>query len=843
MAKQRPPKHERSAKAQVSIQDPLQVQSLLKQQKYRQALDVLHTIQRSQPDFTIQPSEAEIWLLRGKQEFQKGDFKQASSSLRRALQLGLNGESHYWLAKTMLSLNQLNEATTLIQTAFEDGSLPKDYSICYPKLALLKGDTATVEQLLNTQAKRFSAAQQHWLRGVLALKAQQPEAALTEFQKVKRPVTPGDHPEIWQIYARQALQQWDAASSQLGLEIQSQFTGELSRLQPTYTQHPILQRLALLQQLETGQPPLKQMQVSGDDGVSAEIWNILAMLELIQQNNLHEAAHALLQVNRRSNQFPELASLRSSLLMQAGEQALMQGEAGCAVQFWQQVQREQDFNPQLAVNLLKALDLNGDYQELQRLLTRLIKWLEQDFKQHPKNWPSERSKAALVYAHCQLADTWMALHRARAALGELRTAERLDPNSPEVIGRHGLLAVLDENYEEAIPLLTQALEGGCRSEEVYQTLIDTLQDRGDSEAAIEARRRFGKKFGDLNPEANTELPAWIEALSTHHYPLFRRLVKEGNEQDPAMRACQIFINAAGELTPGSKIPLHQTRAIQEWNRLLNDLSAKEQVPTLQAIALAIILFAKREKGIAALINQYMARLIELANRQPEARMAYLMLLAVKERDSKKLEIPLEFYLSSQPQPGNALALIQLQARLYTPRNLQNPILRPFLDTALQQEPQNPLLLLAKATTYPANSPSYQQFKQQGFEIARRLQNAKALQAFRQEEAFLNAQMTQEFLPNLEAIDSMEDIDEFLESMIRKLLGSKIPPNELKRMLPQLKQMMMNDLPSGLDFESELGFESELDFEDDEDFSFGFGSPSRKLSPPPSRRSPNCRQRR
>jgi len=50
----------------------------------------------------------------------------------------------------------------------------------------------------------------------------------------------------------------------------------------------------------------------------------------------------------------------------------------------QRLQREQDFNPQLAVNLMKVLELNGDYQELQRLLTRIIKWLEQDFKQRPK---------------------------------------------------------------------------------------------------------------------------------------------------------------------------------------------------------------------------------------------------------------------------------------------------------------------------------------------------------------------------------------------------------------------------------------------------------------------------
>jgi len=54
------------------------------------------------------------------------------------------------------------------------------------------------------------------------------------------------------------------------------------------------------------------------------------------------------------------------------------------------------FNPQLAVNLM-ILELNGDYQELQRLLTRIIKWLEKTFKQRPKG--HKRYKAALVYAH------------------------------------------------------------------------------------------------------------------------------------------------------------------------------------------------------------------------------------------------------------------------------------------------------------------------------------------------------------------------------------------------------------------------------------------------------------
>lgn len=829
MAK-RTPKGNASSNTAASPQTQLETElkSLLKQKKYRQALDEIHKVQRSQPDLEITPSEAEIWLLRGQQEFQKRDYKQADSSFRRALQLGLAGEVHYWLAKTLLARDQLDGAISLIQSAFEDGSLPKDYSICYAKLLLLKGDTATVEHLLNKQSKRLPAAHQHWLRGVLALKAEQSEAALEFFQKVKRPVTAGDRPDIWQIYTQQALQQWEVAALKLGLGIQTTNMWGFPLGKPTYAGHPILQRLALLQHMETGQPPLEQMQFSLDNQVSSDLVDILSILEFIAENNPHEAAHTLLKLDRHSSKFPELAAIRPALLALAGQQSVAEGEMSCAVGFWQQLQKEQPFDPQLAVNLMKALGLNQDYQELQRLITRIIKWLEQDFKQNPQNWSEERRKAALVYAHCRLADTWMVMGRERTAMGELKTAERIDPKSPEIKGRHGLIAVLEERYEEATQLLTEALEEGCRYPEVYTVLIKTWRNLGNSEAVQEVRRRFGKKFGDLTPELDVEVLPWVDALSTKDYSLFSHLVQGGSDRDPAMRACQIFDDAVqGEPTGSGKVSLDQTQAVQEWDQLLKQLSTKEQVPTLQAIALSLLLFAKREKGIAALITQYMVKLFELGTQQPEAKEAHLVILALKERDSKKLQIPFQTYLNTMPQPGNALAQIQLQIRRYTQNILQDQILRSFIDDSLKREPQNPLLLLAKATTFPPSSPKYEEFKQQGFEIARRLQDAKALQAFRNEEAFLNAQTVQEFLPTPDAFGnfSLSDMDDLLENMIRKMFGNQIPPSELKRMMPELKQMMMNSMPP--------------DFgDDDDDFEFDFGSPFGFMpppSPPPRRK--------
>jgi tetratricopeptide (TPR) repeat protein len=803
--------------------------SLLNQQKYRQALDEIQRVRRLHPDITLTPSEAEVWLLRGKQEISNSDFKQAETSLRRSLQLGLVGESHYWLAKALLSLNRLDDAIALIQPAFEDGSLPKDYSICYAKLLLLKGDTAAVEQLLKKKSN-FWAAQQHWIRGVLALKAQQPEEAIALFQKVKNPATPGDRPKTWQVYTQQTLQQWDAAAAQLGLNVSLNPFGRFS-LKPPYTTDPILERLALLQHFKTGKPPLEKMEFTSDDETLSEALDLANVLEYIEEDNLHEAAHVLPNLDRASKTYPELAVLRPALLTLAGQQAMQEGAMNCAVNFWQQSLREEGFKPQLAVNLMKVLDLDGDYQELQRLVTRIIKWLEQDYKNNPQNWTEKRYKEALVYAHCRAADSWAVVGRRRTALGELKNAERIDPRSPEIIGRHGLIAVLDGKLEEATRLLTEALEGGCRYQEVYVVLIDTWKKLGNSAAATEARRRFGKKFGDTTVETEVELAPWEDALLTGDYLFFSRLVQERSDRDPGTRACQLFVEAAGELTPGRKVSLDQTKAVQKWDELLKGLTPPQQVPTLQAIALCIHLFAKREKGIVALLGQYMAKLLELEAQQPEARAAYLVLLVLKERDPKKLEMPIQFYLSRQPQPGNALAQIQLQMRRYTQTVLQDQILRPFLDEALQREPQNPLLLLAKATTFPLGSTNYEKFHQQGFEIARRVQDAKALQAFREEETVNSAKLAQDFLPHPDAIDSfdMADMDQMLEKMIRTMLGGKVSAAELKRVMPQLKQMMMNDMPPM--------------FGDDEndDFGFPFGFPFGGFVPPSNK--PPKRKRR
>ena len=618
------------------------------------------------------------------------------------------------------------------------------------------------------------------------------------------------------IYTQQRLGHWTAASSLLGLQTTSAWG--FSLVEPKYLKHPLLQRLALLQRLETGAPPLMPSDLQQGDRTLQAAVTAISLLQLIERDDFHNAAHALLNQDRRSQSFPELAALRTPLLIKAGQQALQQGEPECTEAFWHDALAEAPFNPQLAVNLRVALHLNESFQEEQRLLTRLIKWVEQDTKQNPQNWSGDRASRTLANLHCYLADVWMALGKNRTAMGAVQQAERLAPTSPEVIGRKGLIAMLDDHNDEAIRLMTHALEQGCRSGEVYAGLLNCWDEVGNPQAKLEARRRFGQKFGDLNPEAEIEFAPWLDALYTQDYAFFSQLVKHAEKPDPPLQALQIFVKAVqGVPNSGGRVSLNQTQAETQWTALLKPLAGEQQIPTLEAIALATHLFAKREKGIAALIGEYQKRLFELSGEYPAAREAHLLVLAVRDTQGQKLDFPLRRYLESMPQPGNALAQLQLQVRKFG--WIRSFI--PFLQEALQREPQNPLLLLARATTYPLSMPEYDQLKQQGFELARRVQDAKALQAFREEEAFLNLRQTQAMLPDPEDLDDFDAgaMEDMLENLIRQTIGQKVPRAELERMLPTLKRQMMNELPNFIDDDD--------DGIDEDRFSIGFAPPRKR----------------
>jgi tetratricopeptide (TPR) repeat protein len=792
-----------------------QLQTLMRQKNYRQALDKLKHIQKTYPDAKLEVSEANILSLRGQQEYGQGNYRQAEKSFHQAIEMGLKGEPHYWLSKCFLSLNEPQQALAVMQHAFEHKKLPKDYMGCYLKLLFLNGEVETATDLVVKPSNRFFAPQLHWAKGMLALQAKDYDAAIAHFKKMGRPATPEDKPSAWIAYAYQQKGDWRSAEMPLGMGYESFGMPSLSSSLP---QSPVMHRLRLVQAIGQKKSLEKSKVSLQQQGLQQSLVVMLEFLHLIiEEDNIHEAAHMLKNLERPDREFPELGVLVRPIMVLAGEQALRDQEPECTKAFWESIVYQPPFDPQLILNLREVYAQTGSSGQAQRLLSHLLDGVKQEAKAHPQDWPETRLNPTLARIYCWMTDAWMSKDQRQQGFKALQEAEKLCPDLPDVIGRKGLKAHLQGNREQAIPLLTKALEGGCTSNDVYQGLLQTLEHQEDVNALKEARRKFGKAFGDLNVDSEVSIEPWIEALSTQDYWTFEELVTDTTVKDPAIKACRIFVQSAeGEPNSSNRVGLKQSQAIKQWDKLLESLPSQDQIPVLQAIFLSLQLYTKRQKGIAALQTKYQQQLFALITQHPEAQLAHLMLHVVKGLAPERLMVPLQLYLETAPQPGTALAQLQLKAHWFA----QTELLRPALDEALRREPQNPQLLLAKATTYPLESSNYKKFHEEGFELARRLQDAQALQAFREEEFLQSTQIASELFPDFMDFAGTGEIDmmAIMRKMAKKMFGNDVPPAMLEMMLPELMRRM----------EAEM---SGMGFDDDEDDFFEINP----FRPPPTKK--------
>ena len=829
MAKKRPASKGRRSQGQSQSAEALQaqLQRLVARHKYRQALNVLKTIRHQHPELTVRPSEGEILLLRGQQELASKNPHQAATSIRQALELGIRGEGYYWLAKCLLADERPEEALEVVGTAFEQRKLSKDYAGCYLKLLFLNGNSAKVRQLLAEQPKRFAAAQLHWARGMLALHEGNHEDALAHFKKMKRDATPGDSPLSWIAYTQQQMQDWDTAAMSLGMTT-SFFPPRRFGLNRDV---PVLERLKMLQAASTNQSLLEVVDLQNDPTIPKREAAIVAdIVNLVEAGEMQPAAIALGELKLPSTQFPQLFDLQRPLYLLAGQQALQEGYLDEAETLWGSIVKQSPFDPQLAVNLHAVLWANDSFSANERLLRQLQKWLETEAKQHPQDWPERRLNSTLAQLNCLQSDNWWAMGRSRNAIKALQQAEQLCPDSPDVIGRQGLQIKGEGKLEKATTLLTQALEKGCRHHEVYTGLLDCWKELDNRQELREARRRFGRHFGDLGAEYEIELPTWEEALSTRNYPLFEHRILDRPSQEAPDRACVKFIDAVVERAGGDRVEINLKAASQDWDDLLQTLEPEAKISTFEAIFLCLQLLTKRKKGLAALQNRYLDRLGELAERLPEAEHHYLAMASIRGTRLPQLEKRLRRYLKSHPQPHNALAEIQLLVR----RFCNTGTLRPFLSEALQMDGENPLLLLSQATTYAVNSQPYTELKERGFELARRLQDARALAAFREETFLQSLTSAKQLLPGFGAFESgglPSLIEQMLRRMAEEIIGRKLSQEEFEAILPELEKAMPMGPP---DFEDE----DMLDFfgdSDDEEFP-DFGRPRSRGKSKQSKRS-------
>lgn len=823
-------KQKQTATSQISNIDRLldQLQKLIQKKNYRQAIEKVKNISKMHPDVKISPSEAEIWAWQGQQEYSQSQYRQALVSLRHAVGLGCGAESHYWLAKTLLTLGDLDEALVTMRSAFEDKVLTTDFAGSYLKLLLMKGATSEVVELLKTQCDRFSATQLHWVKGFLSLQAENLTAALNHFQKMDSPATPGDFPAAWIAYTQQQLGHWELAESALGLSKKDKLSTPLST-------HPVIEQLGLVQAVSRAGSSAAVIPIDPQQGKQRTLSLILRLIQLLDESNYHQAAHTLQKLPHPCLDFPEVDALHRQVMILAADHALQTDAVDCLVAFLEATVYQPPFDVQVVLKLRCVYEgADCSIQEVKRLLNHLMAEVKKLAQTHPQNWPESQLNSTLAHIHCWLSDAWVDRGYQQQGYKELQIAERLCPNSPEVIGRHGLRAYLQDNSTKATLLLTQALEGGCSTSEVYLALLSELKDQGDLDTIKDIRRRFGKLFDDEEIDT-VEIPRWVEALFSQDYQSFTKLIATKNNQDAALQASQIFVaTVKGELTTAGRVDFDLAQATNQWTQLLQKVAVPEQIPVIQAIFLAVQLFAKRQKGIAALQTEYLQRLLKIAPEYPEAQLAYFVLWAVKGDRPQPMQAEIRNYLSKSPQPSTALAQIQFQVRRFA----QTEALRSLIDEFLRQDAQNPQLLLAKATTYPIDSKNYTELKEQGFELARRLQDTASLQAYREEKTIYakieSQKMTSTFLPDFLAGDPLERIN-VAQKMLHSMFGDDIPPEAMAKMLPELMRILSEDLMD----DDEDYYEDDND--DDYDFKprplFG-GIPV-----PPSAKRPTTKKRR
>ncbi|MEM9214178.1 MAG: tetratricopeptide repeat protein [Cyanobacteria bacterium P01_F01_bin.150] len=832
------------------------IQSFLDQHRYEQAISLFRGLDDEKKK-SLPFSEADLWGQQGRYECQNSLYEKAEVSLRKAIELdnsdsvdavkdktkknhNVDDAPIYWLSKTLLNQDKEGEALELIETAFNEQRLDKNLGACYLKLLFINDQGDRVQAILDTPklSKRFFAPQLHWARGILAIQSEKfgaKDGALTHFKKLKNSVTPGDNVSVWTAYTHQRAGNMAKATEMLISPFSRASIFASISAKPS---HPAMERLAIAQAIATD--------VSIKDTVSMEEFSsnqkeavlIFELTHLLEEDRAHDAANIFLDLPPSAiNTYPEIAQLQKPLMLVAGSEAYRSREPDSTIEFWKSVLDIPAFDPKLALRLHKVLLEEDEDREIIALMPRLIEWVTQDCKQNPAMWPKDKLDAVLAKLNCRLMDAHMGMGQYKNMERILKNVTRLYPDNPEVIGRHGLEAVINGKEEKGIDLLRKALDGGCDYPTVYFMLIDHLDHEDD---VYEVRAKYGKRFGDIAVEADKpSLPDWVDALLMNNYDLMERYLDEKRQRSPSLDAIKIlFDSAKDEPSKTHKITLDSDAASAQWDKLLEKHPPETQVSILQAIVLVVQNHAKRnKKGIKALQDKYQVKLIELSETLPEAGIAQKALLVIRGGlSSERLMTTVKLTVERSLNPGKTLAAIQQKARWFK----SGAVLRPYIDELLKKDSQNPQLLLAKATTYSDRSSEYATFHDQGFELARRLQDSDALQAFREEDAFLSQTATSRVFKGVGSLD-LERMDpaQLLRRMIREMLGEDIPDSMIDAMLPGLIEKMEAEMGGGFGPPGfgppgfgppgfgppGFGFDPFGDDDDDIDF-FAFPPPSR-----------------
>lgn len=744
MSHRRPPDTPAVSGEQQALQRKLA--DLVRKRQYGQALRLREQALRRHPDWSLSPGEAQLCCLEGQQALEQQQLKHAEAAFRRALAVDPGGEGLLGMVRLRLQQQLPQQALQLLEQAFAAGQLDPNHAGVLLKLLLLQGQEQRLRSLLREQPQRFQSHQIHWASGVLNLLDGHPQQARRQFDQMAAPATPGDHRAVWRAWALREAGDLPAAAAAL-----------------QGADHPACAALALDLAARSDQHPAALLSGLRCPPPEPELAWALELLHQLRHNRPIPAAELLLAHERSLLAvLPELASLRRPLLLQAGQEALEREAPQEAIRFWRPLVEPPGFDADLALRLYPLLIDAGDEDELleaERLAASLLGWLRRCARDEPQAWPEPRLSTTLARLHCWQAHAQMRLGMRQQARRSVEQARQLAPDHADVLGARGLLAVMNGASAAAIPLLRQALDGGCSNPAVFHLLEEELDDSGQTEERRRLLHDHGLRFGVASSpedEAETGHPLWLEALSQPDALTMANALRANPAAGGGgIASLQIFLDhASSSQGSGSgeaaavqrrKLSLALAEARPRWDALLAALQPLERVQALTAIVAVILRFCRRGgKSLSAEISARLLQLEQLADSKglPEADQALRALLLLHGLGLKRGESPepqARLLLRRSPQPERLLALALLDLRLLASTRPWQPLL---LDLQ-RRDPSNPLLTLALASMERSGSYSYHCLSKDAFDQARRLQDKEGLAACRREQAWIEAEQERE----------------------------------------------------------------------------------------------------
>lgn len=558
---------DRTTTAKASLENLCQeLQQLMGQHHYGQALKKLQQIRRSYPteypDKNL-PTLGFLWLKLGQYHRTQGQVSGAEEALTRALQEFQEYDAYYDLAKLWLDHDRLEEAHTLLATAFEDGTLPPTLAGCYLKVLALKADYATLSHLRHHQGDRFLAEQLTWLDAILALHQGDRTQALDKFQTLTQPVTPGDHPEAWFLALTHPGPLHPRMAELLELSSANPFApnppqpapkqgrkkatpskvkapppppspSDLSPLVVTrYPQHPALQWLANHMITHHRLPLAWNLKmVPQGNSLHPNHQNIALLQQFpqwIEQEEYSKISKNLHKISWEHKPIPpSLYPLFHEILAKEVFSLIdSQHDPEIGVQILQNGLNCFGFHPQFMALLRLCFFVMERHEEARQILQELRQWMIADAKDHPDRWPTPNLEQNLAITWCyemeELVRSQPNSPQTHEQLGQcLQQAKALAPDYPMVLGFEGLLTSLNGELPQALEYLTLALEEKSFHDVQFYRAAVQIAERLDRPDVF---RKLYKKHGvdihdelsDRQVEMLLECPLWLQCFIQDSY--------------------------------------------------------------------------------------------------------------------------------------------------------------------------------------------------------------------------------------------------------------------------------------------------------------------------------------